>query len=192
MLKIERLSFSFEKKEIFSDFSLSVKAGETVAVMGESGCGKTTLLRLIAGLEKPQNGTISCNAKRIAYVFQEPRLFPWLTVAENLRAVLTDRENADQAVLRALRTVGLAENANSYPDELSGGMKIRASLARALVSGGDLFLLDEPFSALNEELRLELAEKLKEIFRERGITAILVTHQLSDAEILADRIIKME
>ena len=97
-----------------------------------------------------------------------------------------------QAVLQALETVGLAENANSYPDELSGGMKIRASLARALVSGGDLFLLDEPFSALNEELRHSLAEKLKAIFKERGITAILVTHQLSDAEILADQIIRFQ
>lgn len=192
MLKIENLFFSFEKKAIFSDLSLSVKVGETVAVMGDSGCGKTTLLRLIAGLEKPQKGTITCNAKRIAYVFQEPRLFPWLTVAENLRAVMTDREDADQAVLQALETVGLAENADSYPDELSGGMKIRASLARALVSGGDLFLLDEPFSALNEELRHSLAEKLKAIFKERGITAILVTHQASDAEILAERIVKIE
>ena len=160
--------------------------------MGDSGCGKTTLLRLIAGLEKPQKGTITCNAKHIAYVFQEPRLFPWLTVAENLRAVMTNCEDADQAVLQALETVGLAENANSYPDELSGGMKIRASLARALVSGGDLFLLDEPFSALNEELRHSLAEKLKAIFKERGITAILVTHQLSDAEILADQIIRFQ
>ena len=192
MLKIENLFFSFEKKAIFLDLSLSVKVGETVAVMGESGCGKTTLLRLIAGLEKPQKGTVTCNAKRIAYVFQEPRLFPWLTVAENLRAVMTDREDADQAVLQALETVGLAENAGSYPDELSGGMKIRASLARALVSGGDLFLLDEPFSALNEALRHSLAEKLKVIFKERGISAILVTHQLSDAEILADRIVKIE
>ena len=191
MLKIESIHFSFGRKTVFSDFSLSVKAGETVAVMGDSGCGKTTLLRLIAGLEKPQQGTISCNAKRIAYVFQEPRLFPWLTVAENLRTVLTDREDTDQAVLHALQTVGLAENADFYPDELSGGMKIRASLARALVSGGDLFLLDEPFSALNEELRGELATKLKQILKERGITAILVTHQVSDAEILADRIIKM-
>lgn len=192
MLKIEDLNFSFEKKTIFSDFSLSVKTGETVAVMGDSGCGKTTLLRLIAGLEKPQQGTISCNAKRIAYVFQEPRLFPWLTVAENLRTVLTDREDTDQSVLHALETVGLAENANSYPDELSGGMKIRVSLARALVSGGDLFLLDEPFSALNEELRHGLAETLKKIFKKRGITAILVTHQASDAEILADRIVRIE
>lgn len=192
MLKIENLYFSFEKKAIFSNLSLSVKVGETVAVMGDSGCGKTTLLRLIAGLEKPQKGTITCNAKHIAYVFQEPRLFPWLTVAENLRAVMTNCEDADQAVLQALETVGLAENANSYPDELSGGMKIRASLARALVSGGDLFLLDEPFSALNEELRHSLAEKLKAIFKERGITAILVTHQLSDAEILADKIIRFQ
>lgn len=191
MVDIQDLCFSYENKEVISDLSLRLERGEILAVMGESGCGKTTLLRLIAGLEKPQTGTLLCNAKRIAYVFQEPRLFPWLTVAENLRAVMTDCDDADAVIRDALATVGLSENADFYPEELSGGMKIRASLARALVSGGDLFLLDEPFSALNEELRGELATKLKQILKERGITAILVTHQVSDAEILADRIIKM-
>ena len=191
MLDIQELCFSYENKAVISNFSLQVGRGEILAVMGESGCGKTTLLRLIAGLEKPQLGSVGCHADRIAYVFQEPRLFPWLTVTENLRAVMTDRKDTDSAIREALATVELTEKADSYPDELSGGMKIRVSLARALVSGGDLFLLDEPFSALNEELREVLAKKLKEIFKVRGITAILVTHQLSDAENLADRIIKM-
>ena len=191
MLKLENVSFSYSKKEILTDFSLELRRGEILAIMGESGCGKTTLLRLIAGLQKPKSGSIDCHAERISYVFQEPRLFPWLTVSENLRAVMTDCDDADAVIRDALATVGLSENADFYPDELSGGMKIRASLARALVFGGDLFLLDEPFSALNEELRRELATDLKQLFRERGITAILVTHQASDAEMLADRIVRM-
>ena len=192
MLSIQNLCFSYGKKDVLTDFFLSVQTGEIVAVMGDSGCGKTTLLRLIAGLQKPKSGNIDCHAERISYVFQEPRLFPWMTVAENLRAVLTEREDSDEIIRDALNTVGLAVNADSYPDELSGGMKIRASLARALAFGGDLFLLDEPFSALNEELRLALATDLRHAFKEKGITAILVTHQLSDAEILADRIVKMK
>lgn len=191
MLKLENVCFSYGKKEVLSNFSLELKRGEILAVMGESGCGKTTLLRLIAGLEKPRCGIIDCRAERISYVFQEPRLFPWMTVAENLRAVMTSYEDADRVIGDVLNRVGLAENADFYPDELSGGMKIRASLARALVFGGDLFLLDEPFSALNEELRRELATDLKQLFRERGITAILVTHQSADAEMLADRIVRM-
>lgn len=191
MLKLENVCFSYGKKEVLSNFSLELKRGEILAVMGESGCGKTTLLRLIAGLEKPRSGIIDCRAERISYVFQEPRLFPWMTVAENLRAVMTSYEDADRVIGDVLNRVGLAENADFYPDELSGGMKIRASLARALVFGGDLFLLDEPFSALNEELRRELATDLKQLFRERGITAILVTHQSADAEMLADRIVRM-
>lgn len=191
MLKLENVCFSYGKKEILSNFSLELKRGEILAVMGESGCGKTTLLRLIAGLEKPRCGIIDCRAERISYVFQEPRLFPWMTVAENLRAVMTSYEDADRVIGDVLNRVGLAENADFYPDELSGGMKIRASLARALIFGGDLFLLDEPFSALNEELRHELATDLLQLFRERGITAILVTHQSADAEMLADRIIKI-
>lgn len=190
MLKITDLSFSFDKKKILEDFSLELKKGEILAVMGPSGYGKTTLLRLVAGLLKPQKGEIENTFEKTAYAFQEPRLFPWLTVKENLLAVMGDKdENAKETVLECLELVELSDALDKYPSELSGGMKSRASLARALAFGGDLFLFDEPFAALDEDLRHSLAEKIKEYIQTRGASAILVTHNKEDAENIADRIL---
>lgn len=191
MLEFQNVSFSYGQKNVLSDFSFRLSKGEILAVMGESGCGKSTLLHLIAGLRKVQSGTIVCNAKQISYAFQEPRLFPWLTVADNIRAVLKDKENIDARIEHALKTVALTDSKDLFPDALSGGMKSRASLARALAYGGDLFLLDEPFAALNEELRHEITTALRKELKTLNDSAILVTHQLSDAELLADRIIKL-
>jgi NitT/TauT family transport system ATP-binding protein len=149
-------------------------------------------LGLIAGTLKVQKGEIENNAQRIAYVFQEPRLFPWLTVKENLLAVMEKAdEDSKKTVAECLTLVGLADAADKYPDELSGGMKSRASLARALAYGGDLFLLDEPFAALDEDLRRDLSLKIKDYLRARGASAILVTHNREDAESIADRILTL-
>lgn len=191
MLHLLNVSFSYGKKSVIEDLSLSLARGEILAVMGESGCGKSTLLNLIAGLRKPNDGIIENNAASISYVFQEPRLFPWLTVEQNLRAVMPTQEHADEKIAQALKTVGLSDSAKLYPSELSGGMKIRASLARALVFGGDLFLLDEPFSALNEELRAELATAMRQELKARNASAVLITHQRADAELMADRIVRL-
>jgi ABC-type nitrate/sulfonate/bicarbonate transport system ATPase subunit len=190
MLKITDMTFAFDKKTIFHNFSLEVKKGEILALMAPSGYGKTTLLGLVAGTLKPQKGEIENTFEKVAYVFQEPRLFPWLTVKENLFVVLDEKdEHTEKTVLDCLELVGLADAAEKYPDELSGGMKSRASLARALAFGGDLFLLDEPFAALDEDLRHDLAEKLKGYLRARDASAILVTHNKEDAENIADRIL---
>lgn len=190
MLRITDLSFSFDKKNVLENFSLELKKGEILSVMGPSGCGKTTLLGLIAGLLKPQKGEIVNSFEKIAYVFQEPRLFPWLTVKENLFAVLDEKEeDAQKVILESLDLVGLADSLNKYPNELSGGMKSRVSLARALVYGGDLFLFDEPFAALDEELRHILAAKIKDYLVARGASAIFVTHNRDDAQQIADRIL---
>lgn len=191
MLKMDKLSFSYGEKEVLHELNLELGRGEILAVMGPSGCGKSTLLQLIAGLQSPKSGSILCNAKRISYAFQEPRLFPWLTVKENLEAVLPSREDASDRIEKALQTVELADSAGLYPDALSGGMKSRASLARALVYEGDLYLLDEPFSALDEELRKRLCKSLREEIKARGASAILVTHQLTDAQELADRTVQL-
>lgn len=191
MLEFQNVIFSYGKKKVLSDLSFRLEKGEILAIMGESGCGKSTVLNLIAGLRKPQSGSIICHTDRISYAFQEPRLFPWLTVEENIRAVLPSTENADAVIQNALRAVELEDAASLLPDQLSGGMKSRVSLARALAYHGELFLLDEPFAALNEELRQRLTEKLKLYFKENGISAILVTHQTADAESLADRMIYM-
>ncbi|MBE6699464.1 MAG: ATP-binding cassette domain-containing protein [Ruminococcaceae bacterium] len=188
MLKMTNVTFAFDKKNIFIDFSMELNKGEILAVMGPSGCGKTTLLGLVAGLLKPQSGEIQNSFEKTAYVFQEPRLFPWLTVKENLLVVMNEKDtNALKTVMECLSLVGLDDALDKYPSELSGGMKSRASLARALAFGGDLFLLDEPFSALDEELRLTLSIKIKDYLRARGASAILVTHNREDAESIADR-----
>ena len=192
MLNIQQLSFSYGKKKVLDRLDIQLKPGELLAIMGPSGCGKSTLLNLIAGLRKPTEGSIETNARRIAYVFQEPRLFPWLTVTENLYAVM-DRNHPDKenTAADALQTVELSDSAQLYPSALSGGMKSRASLARALVSGGDLYLLDEPFAALDAEMRRSLATALRQKLKQSNASAILVTHQLEDAQCFADRICRI-
>lgn len=190
MLKMNNITFAFDKKNIFKDFSLDLKNGEILAVMGPSGSGKTTLLGLAAGLLKPQKGEIIHSFQKISYVFQEPRLFPWLTVKENLLTVMDKKDKtAEETVMACLALVDLADDCEKYPNELSGGMKSRASLARALAFGGDLFLLDEPFAALDEDLRHTLSTKIKNYLRERGASAILITHNREDADLIADRVI---
>jgi NitT/TauT family transport system ATP-binding protein len=190
MLKITNLAFAYGKKSIFENLSLELANGEILAVMGPSGYGKTTLLGLVSGLLKPQKGEAENTFAKISYAFQEPRLFPWLTVKENLIAVMDEKDkNANATVDECLALVGLSNAVDKYPEELSGGMKSRASLARALAFGGDLFLLDEPFAALDEDLRNDLLIKLKDYLRARNAPAILVTHNKEDAEKLADRIL---
>ena len=189
MLEFQNIYFAYDKKQVFTDLSFTLANGEILAVMGESGCGKSTLLQLVAGFLKPKKGIIVNEACKISYAFQEPRLFPWLTVSENLRAILSDKYTADSRIAEALDAVALSDVANLYPDELSGGMKSRASLARALAYGGDLYLLDEPFAALNEELRAELSLTLRERIKQSGASAILVTHQRADAELMADKVL---
>ena len=194
MITLDKLSFSYGDKPIFRDFSLAVPSGELLAVMGASGCGKSTLLNLIAGLRKPTAGTLTVDEHLPVYVFQEPRLFPWLTVKENVRAVLP-KDAPDDVVTDALDLVGLTADADTLPSELSGGMRSRASLARAIAygaaSGSTLYLLDEPFSALDETLRASLCAALKERFRASNATALLVTHDAEEAERFGDRTVKI-
>ncbi len=190
MITLQNVSFSYGEKQILHNFSLHLEKGEILAVMGPSGCGKSTLLNIIAGLRAPDAGTILRAAQKTAVVFQEPRLFPWMTVFQNISAVFPRGfVGVEAQIAAALDTVGLSDSANLYPRELSGGMKSRAALARALAFGGDLFLLDEPFSALDEEMSRTLATALRDQFKKNGISAILVTHRQSDAEAMADRTI---
>ncbi|MEJ5232161.1 MAG: ABC transporter ATP-binding protein [Geminicoccaceae bacterium] len=167
----------------------SVRAGERVAIVGPSGCGKTTLLNLVAGLDPDFEGRIERPAPPIGYVFQEPRLLPWRTVADNLRFVLGDVPDADARIARALAEVELPDVAPVYASRLSLGMARRVALARAIVVRPSLVLLDEPFVSLDQPTGERLRLLVLELLEKHGITALLVTHDLREAVMLAERIL---
>ena len=182
---------------------LQVKRGEFISLLGPSGCGKSTALRLIAGLASPTSGTVDVNkgatgargTHAIGFVFQEPTLMPWATVADNVRLPLKlagmQGDEADSRVMAALAQVGLAEFAKSYPRELSGGMKMRVSLARALVTDPDILLMDEPFAALDEITRFRLNNDLLTLWRNLRKTVIFVTHSVFESVYLSQRVLVM-
>lgn len=177
---------------------LEFAPGSLTAVVGRSGCGKTTLLRHIAGLEQANSGTLDftgpAHAPRIGLVFQEPRLLPWKTVRENLALAVRDRplHEREPAIAAALAQVQLSDCAASLPATLSGGMAQRVALARALVRAPDVLLLDEPFSALDALTRGLLHAEFAQIRRERPMTTVLVTHDIAEAVLLADRVIHLD
>jgi NitT/TauT family transport system ATP-binding protein/sulfonate transport system ATP-binding protein len=187
------------KLPVLDAIDLSVGAGEFVALLGPSGCGKSTLLRLVAGLEAPSSGAILADGVAIArpdpsriLVFQDPTLFPWATVRRNVATGLDARgAPASQRgrIEDALDLVGLSAFANAYPHQLSGGMAQRASLARALVNDPALLLLDEPLGKLDSLTRMTLQAELTALWRDRGFTAILVTHDVEEALLLTSRVI---
>jgi len=184
-------------------FDLDVVRGEFVSLLGPSGCGKSTALRLIAGLNAPTSGTVSVAHRAgresarncIGFVFQEPTLMPWTSVRENVRLPLklaqAPAAEADARVSEALAQVGLAEFADAYPRELSGGMKMRVSLARALVTDPDILLMDEPFAALDEITRFRLNNDLLALWRNLHKTVIFVTHSVFESVYLSQRVIVM-
>jgi NitT/TauT family transport system ATP-binding protein len=183
LLKLENVSKNFGKLCIFKNISLSISKGEKVALLGPSGCGKTTLLRIIAGLEDA-DGKIEKNFDKIGYIFQESRLIPWKTIYENLKFVSEDSKKIDN-ILKSLK---LYEFKDYYPIKLSGGMKQRVNLARALLVEPDLLLLDEPFSSLDIHIKWNLIKDLNTQIDKNHITTILVTHDLKEALMLSDKI----
>ncbi|BDE06556.1 aliphatic sulfonates import ATP-binding protein SsuB [Vulcanimicrobium alpinum] len=185
--RVRGLRKAFGAHLVLDDLDLDVACGERLAILGASGCGKSTLLRCIAGLERPDAGTIVTSGE-IGVVFQEPRLFPWLDVACNVGFGARDAHERAR-VADVLGLVGLANAAKRLPKELSGGMAQRAALARALVRDPSLLLLDEPFAALDALRRIELRTAVREILEFTRASAILVTHDVEDALALADRVI---
>jgi NitT/TauT family transport system ATP-binding protein len=171
---------------------LSVSAGEFVAILGPSGCGKSTLLRIVAGLDKPDAGVFHAGPKgKIGYVFQDAHLLPWRNTLDNVALPLElmgmARSQRSKAAADALAQVGLGDVLNRYPAQLSGGMRMRVSLARALVTNPSLLLLDEPFAALDEITRQQLDEQLHQLWLGRRMTVIYVTHSIIEAAYLAQR-----
>ena len=181
-------------------FSADISPGEIVAIIGGSGCGKSTLLRAVAGLDRATSGavtldgvTISAPHARIGIIFQEPRLLPWLSVADNIGFGLSGlpADIRREKVAKALARVGLGEKAKAWPRELSGGQAQRVAIARALVPQPEVLLLDEPFSALDAFTRRDLQDHLLDLWADTRPTLILVTHDVEEAVVLADRVLVM-
>jgi NitT/TauT family transport system ATP-binding protein len=181
--------------QALSDLTFEVGAGEFVSLLGPSGCGKSTALRIIAGLLAPDDGEVTWTGSRpeLGFVFQEPTLMPWADALTNARLPLDlkkmPRGEADARATAALARLGLAGFARAYPRELSGGMKMRVSIARALAAQPKLLLMDEPFAALDEPTRQALNDDLIALAREDGITIIFVTHSVMEASYLSDRVL---
>lgn len=207
MLELKNISKKFKDRQILSDFNLTVEENKILAIVGPSGGGKTTLLRMLAGLEKIDSGEIIYNGeslpidelekrKLLGFVFQDFQLFPHLTVLENLvlspiKTMNMAKNDAEKKAIELLEKLGLDKQVNNYPTSLSGGQKQRVALARAMMIDPKIIGYDEPTSALDPELRLEV-EKLILKNRELGITQIVVTHDLQFAENIADSILKVE
>jgi NitT/TauT family transport system ATP-binding protein len=190
-LRVEDVSLSFGAIAVFQHLSLEISRGEFVAVVGPSGCGKTTLLNLFSQFIKPSSGKVEC-AGRLRMVYQHDSLFPWQTTAENIALGLrrvSDKKERKRQLDEMLRLIKLEEFADHYPHQLSGGMRQRVELARALAGDTDVLLLDEPFSSLDYLARLRMRNELSRMLVQLPRTVVLVTHDIEEASQLADRII---
>ena len=190
-LRIEDGAVNFGSVEVFRHLSLEIARGEFVAVVGPSGCGKTTLLNLLSSFLKPSSGRVVCSG-RVRMVYQHDSLFPWQTAAQNIALGLRDLSSEverERQLKGMLRLINLEEFAGHYPHQLSGGMRQRVELARALAGDTDILLLDEPFSSLDYLTRLRLRRELARMLEELPRTVVLVTHDIEEAAQLADRIL---
>ncbi|MFC6774833.1 ABC transporter ATP-binding protein [Methylobacterium gregans] len=203
-MTVRDLRKAFDGHTVIEGLDLHIPAGQFTTVVGRSGCGKSTLLRLILGLETPTGGRIQLeepagasrrNAPPKRIMFQDPRLLPWARVVDNVAVGLTglgSRKERRERALAALAEVGLADKAGQWPATLSGGQRQRVALARALVSGPGLLALDEPLGALDALTRIGMQGLIERIWQQQGFTALLVTHDVSEAVALADRILVVD
>ena len=205
-LALKGVQRAFGGLPVLRELDLTVAAGQLLALLGPSGCGKSTLLRLVAGLDQADAGTVHAGGRpvhdrppsargAVSFVFQQAQLLPWRTLLGNVALPLelggVGKRARRERAMRLIEEVGLADAAGRYPAQLSGGMQMRASLARALVTEPALLLLDEPFAALDEITRQRLDGRLHDLWRERGITVLFVTHSISEAVFLAQRAVML-
>ena len=208
-IEVKNINKSFESKKtdklsVLEDINLTINDGELVCLLGPSGCGKTTLLRLIAGLDHPTSGEIVANGEVVkkpsgdrAVIFQQYSLFPWLTVLQNVTFGLEmtkkgSKEENVKAAERYLQSVGLIDFKDSYPHELSGGMKQRVAIIRSLLNHSPILLMDEPFSALDMQNRHKIQEQLIGVWKRFENTIVFVTHDVDEAVYLADKIVRLD
>tara|TARA_Y100001970_G_scaffold108744_1_gene135923 strand:- start:7424 stop:8074 length:651 start_codon:yes stop_codon:yes gene_type:complete len=207
ILEITNLNHAYDADTlILQDINLDISKGERVAILGPSGCGKSTLLRLIAGLEKQKTGLIKINnsevssentflppeKRKVGLVVQEKALFPHLTVQQNICFGIRDKRDKHSIAQSLMGLLKIDSLKNKYPHEISGGEQQRVALARSMAPNPNLLMLDEPFSALDVDLKNNLYEEISNLFSERNITILLVTHDLREAEIMTTRQLKME
>lgn len=201
-LELRGVDKSFGSLQVLDDIHLAVEKGMFVSVVGPSGCGKSTILRMVAGLEKPDTGEVLAGGQRVVgpspermMIFQEHALFPWSTVGENVELGLElagiSRQERAERVEAILYKVGLSGFSDYYPSQLSGGMRQRAAIARALVMDPDVLLLDEPYGALDAMTRLTMQNELLQLWRGSGKTMLLITHDIDEAIYLSDRVYVM-
>ncbi len=194
ILRCSGLTKTFNGNQILAPIDMVLRTGEVTGIVGPSGCGKTTILRIIAELEKPTTGTITVSHPhaRTAFNFQEPRLIPWNTVLQNILFVLNDtigdRQEREERARAALDAVELSDYLGYYPDQLSGGMKQRVSLARALAFEPDIFLMDEPFAGLDYPLRMQLITLFNRLLGERSMSVVFVSHDTREITRLCDTV----
>jgi sulfonate transport system ATP-binding protein len=200
-IALRGVSKAFGTHRVLHGIDLDIGAGTFVAIVGRSGCGKSTLLRLLAGLDRPSDGSIAVDRQTqgwqhaVRLMFQEPRLLPWQRVVNNVEVGLTharDRNDRREQARDVLAQVGLDGRGHHWPAVLSGGQKQRVALARALISHPKLLLLDEPLGALDALTRIEMQDMVDRVWQDKGFTAIMVTHDVSEAVALADRILLLE
>ncbi len=192
MIRFDRLSVTYGGKSVFANFSFQPALHAITCLMGRSGVGKTSLLRIAAGLQQPDDGCVIRPEGRVGYVFQEPRLLPWFTVEENLMWLLPNRSVQRKARVRALLdAVGMGAETALYPAQLSGGMKQRVSLARAFLMSPRFLLMDEPFQGLDKQTRMNMYGLLLSLWEAEKPTVLLVTHDLEEARTLGHHIIKL-
>lgn len=187
MLKLTNITHTYGAVPVLENVSLTVAPGQRIALMGPSGVGKTTLLRIAQGLLKPTAGTVENSFRKTAAVFQEPRLLPWRTGLENVNLVLGDNRATLEKARLHLERLGLKGAADKYPEELSGGMQQRVAIARAMAVEGDLLILDEPFKAMDEALRNQVID----LVARTDAAILMVTHEAEEAQTLGCKIIRL-
>ncbi len=202
MIEVKNIYFEYDKKtKVINDFSMRVDEGEIVTIQGSSGLGKSTILRIIAGLEKPKSGKVlidniditnlPTNRRNVGYVFQNHALFPHLTVRKNIAYGLPNTSDKEKMIKDVAEKVEVLELLDRYPHEISGGQKQRVAIARSLVTKPKVLLLDEPFTGLDQNLKVTIRRDVQKILNKFNITTILVTHDLEDAKALVSRVIQL-
>jgi NitT/TauT family transport system ATP-binding protein len=190
MIRLNNISKTFDNLTILKDFNLEIKKDKIICFLGASGCGKTTLLNIISGTLEYDGGSIEGINNNISYIFQDTRLLPWATIENNIKFVLKSNKNinVDKVTKKYIDIVKLNKFSHYYPQQLSGGMKQRVSIARAFAYSSDTLLMDEPFQGLDYDLKIELINAFLELWEKDNRTVIFVTHDLDEALLLADKI----